>query len=57
MTVHRPGWRSERRCGGFSDRFGALGRVDNPKPLTVYREDGPYVHAEYDMADMKTMAG
>ena len=33
------------------------GLVENPKPLTVYREDHPYMVAEYDLADMPTMTG
>tara|TARA_B100000029_G_scaffold344557_1_gene336981 strand:- start:81 stop:584 length:504 start_codon:yes stop_codon:yes gene_type:complete len=33
------------------------GLVENPKPLTVYREDHPYMVAEYDLADMLTMTG
>jgi arylsulfatase A len=33
------------------------GQVDNPKPLTVYREDHPYMVAMYDLADSKEMTG
>ena len=33
------------------------GLVENPKPLTVYGEDHPYMVAEYDLADMPTMTG
>jgi arylsulfatase A len=33
------------------------GFVENAKPLTEYREGGPYMIAEYDLADMPTMAG
>lgn len=34
-----------------------IGRVDNPKPLTEYREDHPYMIAMYDLPDMPTLAG
>jgi len=34
-----------------------VGYVDNAKPLTEYRDGGPYMIAEYDLADMPTMAG
>jgi arylsulfatase A len=34
-----------------------VGRVENAKPLTEYREDHPYMIAMYDMADSKVMAG
>ncbi len=34
-----------------------IGRVDNPKPLTEYRPDHPYMIAMYDLPDMPTMAG
>ena len=34
-----------------------IGRVDNPKPLTEYDENHPYIVASYDRADMPTMAG
>ena len=34
-----------------------VGRVENPKPLTEYREDHPYMIAMYDLPDMPTMAG
>lgn len=33
------------------------GRVDKPVTLTTYREDHPYMIAEYDLADMPTMSG
>ncbi len=33
------------------------GKVEDPKPLTEYREDHPYMIACYDLADMPTMAG
>ena len=33
------------------------GIVDSPKPLTVYRQDCPYMVAEYDLADMPVMTG
>ena len=33
------------------------GVVENPRTLTVYREDHPYMIAEYDLADMPTMTG
>lgn len=33
------------------------GRVENPKPLTEYREDHPYMIAMYDLPDMPTMCG
>lgn len=33
------------------------GVVENPSTLTVYREDHPYMVAEYDLADMPTMNG
>lgn len=34
-----------------------IGRVANPKPLTVYREGHPYMIALYDLPDMPTMSG
>lgn len=34
-----------------------VGRVENPKPLTEYREDHPYMIALYDLPDMPTMSG
>ena len=34
-----------------------IGRVDNPKPLTSYSKDHPYIVAAYDNADMPTMVG
>ena len=34
-----------------------IGRVDNPKPLTCYSKDHPYIVAAYDNADMPTMVG
>ncbi len=33
------------------------GLCQNPKPLTEYNEDHPYMIAYYDLADMPTMAG
>ncbi|MHC4884315.1 MAG: sulfatase family protein [Planctomycetota bacterium] len=33
------------------------GEVENPKPLTEYNEDHPYMIAMYDLADSKVMAG
>ena len=33
------------------------GVVENPRTLTIYREDHPYMIAEYDLADMPTMTG
>lgn len=34
-----------------------IGRVDNPRPLTEYDENHPYIVASYDRADMPTMVG
>lgn len=34
-----------------------IGRVANPKPLTEYREDHPYMVALYDLPDMPTLCG
>jgi len=34
-----------------------VGRVSNPKPLTEYSKDHPYIVAAYDLPDMPTMAG
>jgi arylsulfatase A len=34
-----------------------IGRVENAKPLTEYREDHPYMIAMYDLPDMPTMSG
>jgi len=34
-----------------------VGRVENPRPLTEYRDDHPYMIAMYDLPDMPTMAG
>ncbi len=34
-----------------------IGKVENGKPLTQYREDHPYMIAMYDLADMATMSG
>jgi arylsulfatase A-like enzyme len=34
-----------------------LGKVDNPKTLTEYDEEHPYMVAMYDLADSKVMAG
>lgn len=34
-----------------------IGRVENAKPLTSYREDHPYIIAMYDLPDMPTMSG
>lgn len=34
-----------------------VGRVENAKPLTVYRKDHPYMIAMYDLPDMPTMSG
>jgi arylsulfatase A-like enzyme len=34
-----------------------IGRVEDPKPLTEYDENHPYIIAYYDLADMPTMAG
>jgi arylsulfatase A-like enzyme len=34
-----------------------IGKVENAKPLTQYREDHPYIIAMYDLPDMPTMAG
>ena len=31
--------------------------VENPRPLTEYREDHPYMIASYDLADSKTLCG
>ena len=33
------------------------GKVTNPKPLTEYNEDHPYMAAMYDLADSKVMVG
>lgn len=33
------------------------GIVENPTTLTTYREDHPYIIAEYDLADMPVMSG
>ena len=33
MNTRRPGWRCEGWSGGFSDKFGEVGRVDNPNSL------------------------
>jgi len=33
------------------------GWVDDPRPLTQYREDHPYMVAMYDLPDMPTLAG
>lgn len=34
-----------------------IGRVNNPRPLTEYDENHPYIVACYDRADMPTMVG
>jgi arylsulfatase A len=34
-----------------------VGRVENPNPLTEYREGHPYMIAMYDLADMPTLSG
>jgi len=34
-----------------------VGRVENPKPLTTYDENHPYIVACYDTPDTKVMAG
>ncbi len=39
------------------DEIRDAGTVENPKPLTEYREDHPYMIAYYDLADMPTMSG
>ncbi len=35
----------------------SVGRVENPKPLTTYDENHPYIVACYDTPDTKVMAG
>ncbi len=35
----------------------ASGKATNPKPLTEYKEDHPYMIAMYDLPDMPTMCG
>lgn len=41
----------DARTNRIGNNIRAVGRVPNPVPLTVYREDYPYYIAEYDLPD------
>ena len=47
----------DEACGIVGKNNRPIGRVENPKPLTEYREDHPYMIAMYDLPDMPTMSG
>jgi arylsulfatase A-like enzyme len=44
-----------RRIDGAGCR--PVGKVDHPKPLTIYDESHPYMIAYYDLPDMPTVSG
>ena len=41
----------------IGEEIRTIGIVENPKPLSEYQEDHPYMVAYYDLADMPTMTG
>jgi arylsulfatase A len=41
----------DARLGRIGNDLRAIGRVDNPEPLTTYDPDHPYYMAEYDLSD------
>jgi arylsulfatase A len=47
----------DEACGIVGKNIRPIGQVDNPKPLTEYREYHPYMIAMYDLPDMPTMSG
>jgi len=47
----------DRRLKRVGNEVRPIGLADNPKPLTEYDPDHPYMIAYYDLADMPTMSG
>ena len=47
----------DRRLNRVGTEIREVGLCNNPKPLTKYDENHPYMIAYYDLADMPTMAG
>lgn len=47
----------DRRLNRVGTEIREAGACENPKPLTEYDENHPYMIAYYDLADMPTMSG
>ena len=47
----------DRRLARIGTEIREAGLCENPKPLTEYDENHPYMIAYYDLADMPTMSG
>ncbi len=58
MTAEKLRWSlGDRRLGRVGAEIREAGVCENPKPLTDYDENHPYMIACYDLADMPTMSG